>query len=589
MKKIHHWSLKRRLQAICSLILFLLWAVLVTDSLRIYDDIKHSAQQEQSRLSLLLSKHIQLYVEDVRIALGRLEILSLMDLPELFNEKTMGASLPAVMENDINLVQVAIFDEKGQGVFGLSRKTDMSRHPLREGFKIPAHDYQKIQTGHHDALDMIIGRPFQTDYSGQELVPFYRLIEDFDGFSKAIVMAAFSLDKVSDLFNTINNNSNASLFLKDGTILLSKYGKESLDETALSKIQNAFEGKNDIFLHNDKNYIFHVILFSNDKLSLVLDMNESLIKKQWWEFVWVRVLEFLIVSILIVILMQMFLRHHKSLERTEKEKIACEKTALQAHFIKNSFLSNMNHELRTPLNAIIGFVEVLRMEIFGKLNKKQSQYLEDVDKSSRYLLSMIEDVLDVGAVADKDFILEETHFDPVDLLQDELNKKMIIASKNGITLSYTGPAVGQLSLWADKRAVQNVIAHLLVKTLNATTKNGQLEIMAVVERTGLRLEVTNVGQGMSMYTEDLLLEPFAQFNSCPYTRTHQSIDIGVSVMRSLMDVHGGEMGLSHSKDGGLTMYVCFPPQRLIANDSLEQKPITLDLSDPVRFMEKNES
>src|SRR4029077_5568048 len=102
---------------------------------------------------------------------------------------------------------------------------------------------------------------------------------------------------------------------------------------------------------------------------------------------------------------------------------------------KSEFLANMSHELRTPLNAIIGFSQVLRQRLFGEVNEKQEEYLDDILSSGNHLLSLINDVLDLSKVAAGQVELEIADFSLREALERGLVMVRERASKNSVQLS----------------------------------------------------------------------------------------------------------------------------------------------------------
>jgi len=101
---------------------------------------------------------------------------------------------------------------------------------------------------------------------------------------------------------------------------------------------------------------------------------------------------------------------------------------------KSEFLANMSHELRTPLNAIIGFSEILAEKMFGDINEKQTEYLEDILESGRHLLSLTNDILDLSKIEAGRMELEATDFDLPSAIDNALILVRERASRRGITL-----------------------------------------------------------------------------------------------------------------------------------------------------------
>ena len=117
----------------------------------------------------------------------------------------------------------------------------------------------------------------------------------------------------------------------------------------------------------------------------------------------------------------------------EIEEKSCELATASRH--KSEFLANMSHELRTPLNAIIGFSEVLSERMFGEINEKQAEYLDDILESGRHLLSLINDILDLSKIEAGRMELEATDFDLPSAIESTLMLVRERAHRRGITLA----------------------------------------------------------------------------------------------------------------------------------------------------------
>ena len=123
---------------------------------------------------------------------------------------------------------------------------------------------------------------------------------------------------------------------------------------------------------------------------------------------------------------------------------------------KSEFLANMSHELRTPLNAIIGFSEVLSERMFGEINEKQAEYLDDILESGRHLLSLINDILDLSKIEAGRMELELTDFDLPSAIENTLTLVRERAHRRGIALGRTvDERLGMVR--ADERKVKQVL------------------------------------------------------------------------------------------------------------------------------------
>src|SRR5207244_3842088 len=153
-------------------------------------------------------------------------------------------------------------------------------------------------------------------------------------------------------------------------------------------------------------------------------------------------------------------------ERTRELQQALAELSRKGHQLeiaskhKSDFLANMSHELRTPLNAIIGFSQVLRQRLFGEVNAKQEEYLDDILASGNHLLGLINDVLDLSKVEAGQVELEVATFS----LREALERGVVMvrerATENGVRLSLELAADIDL-VDGDERRVRQVVFNLL--------------------------------------------------------------------------------------------------------------------------------
>ena len=148
---------------------------------------------------------------------------------------------------------------------------------------------------------------------------------------------------------------------------------------------------------------------------------------------------------------------------------------------KSDFLANMSHELRTPLNAIIGFSEVLVEKMFGDVNDKQLEYLQDIHSSGQHLLTLINDVLDLSKIEAGRMELNLASFDLGDLLESASMLVRERAARHGLTLSLdVAEGVGD---WvADPRKVKQVLINLLSNAVKFTPAGGKVTLRAFLDQ-----------------------------------------------------------------------------------------------------------
>ncbi len=220
---------------------------------------------------------------------------------------------------------------------------------------------------------------------------------------------------------------------------------------------------------------------------------------------------------------------------------------------KSEFLANMSHELRTPLNAINGFSELLLEKLFGELNEKQEEYLQDILSSGRHLLSLINDILDLSKVEAGRMELERSRFDLRQALENGLTMVRERAARHGIALRLEMDA-GLDIIEADERKVKQIIFNLLSNAVKFTPDGGQVGIDVRVERAAssverlalhappstLHVSVWDTGIGIAPEDQAQIFEEFRQVKS-GFTQKREGTGLGLTLAKKFVELHGGRI------------------------------------------------
>jgi signal transduction histidine kinase/CheY-like chemotaxis protein len=225
---------------------------------------------------------------------------------------------------------------------------------------------------------------------------------------------------------------------------------------------------------------------------------------------------------------------------------------------KSEFLANMSHELRTPLNAIIGFSEVLTERLFGELNAKQAEYLEDILGSGRHLLSLINDILDLSKVEAGRMELELGVFSLAEALDNGLTMVRERASRHGVSLSLdVDAAIGMLE--ADERKVKQVIFNLLTNAVKFTPDRGRVDVVARRIYQRVQVSVRDTGVGIAPEDQARIFEEFQQASS-GHASGREGTGLGLALARRFVELHGGRMWVESQVGMGSTFSFTLPVQ-----------------------------
>ena len=223
---------------------------------------------------------------------------------------------------------------------------------------------------------------------------------------------------------------------------------------------------------------------------------------------------------------------------------------------KSEFLANMSHELRTPLNAIIGFSEVLLQRMFGELNPKQDEYLQDVLSSGRHLLSLINDILDLSKVEAGRMELELARFDLPQAMQDTLVLVRERAARHGIDLQLeVDGGVGEIV--ADERKIKQVMLNLLSNAVKFTPEGGRVDVRTVPTDAGVEISVADTGIGIAAENQELIFEEFRQVGG-DYAHKREGTGLGLTLARRFVELHGGRIWVKSQPGLGSTFTFSIP-------------------------------
>ena len=225
---------------------------------------------------------------------------------------------------------------------------------------------------------------------------------------------------------------------------------------------------------------------------------------------------------------------------------------------KSEFLANMSHELRTPLNAVIGFSEVLRDRMFGELNEKQEEYLNDIHASGQHLLSLINDVLDLSKIEAGRMELELSHFDLPMTLDNALTLVRERAGRRGIELRKTvDERLGQIE--ADERKIRQVLLNLLSNAIKFTPEGGRIEVEAKPVDGYIEVSVSDTGVGIAPKDQEAVFEEFKQVGAAD--KKVEGTGLGLALSRKFIGLHGGKIWVKSQIGEGSTFTFTIPVRR----------------------------
>jgi PAS domain S-box-containing protein len=250
----------------------------------------------------------------------------------------------------------------------------------------------------------------------------------------------------------------------------------------------------------------------------------------------------------------------------ELELAAASLRADLASRAKTQFLATMSHELRTPLNAIIGFSEVMKAEMMGPLGSAQyKEYASDIHGSGTFLLSIINELLDLSRIDAGELKLDEGLIDVGKIVTSSVSLLRSKAAAKAIKLTYA-PNPDLPLLRGDARRLKQALLNLLSNAIKFTPAGGSVAISVSWSAEGLTIAVADSGIGIATEDLDRVMKPFVQVENW-LARRHEGAGLGLAITKGICELHGGQLALDSEIGKGTVARIVLPRERVVPRPS----------------------
>jgi signal transduction histidine kinase len=240
-----------------------------------------------------------------------------------------------------------------------------------------------------------------------------------------------------------------------------------------------------------------------------------------------------------------------NVERALKDKNDALERADQ---LKNDFVQHVSYELRSPLTNIIGFTDLLSLPTTGPLTERQREYVGHIGTSSTQLITIVNDILDLATV---DAGIMELEIAPVRVAETVKAASDLVAERlaeHGIVLKLDLSQAPQ-SFLGDETRIRQILYNLLSNAANYAPENSAVVIAVQETRDGVAFAVHDNGPGMA---PDVLDTVFRRFESHANGGRRRGAGLGLSVVKSFVELHGGTVRIDSSETRGTTVTCFFP-------------------------------
>ncbi|MDX1719548.1 MAG: ATP-binding protein, partial [Salegentibacter mishustinae] len=356
-------------------------------------------------------------------------------------------------------------------------------------------------------------------------------------------------------------------------------------EIANRRFQNTVDKKEQEFLENDmiinqqlRRLLGKIELEEREASIQRAKVSQNMIEESSQIFLIAGIVSFLIILLSLIFIIKDITKSQQYRRQLEEAKDFAE-TLLKR---REQFMAAITHDLRSPLNTLIGYTDLIEK---SSLNTKQSHYMDQVKKSSNFILHLVNDLLDLSKLEAGKMTVEKLPFNPAKLIKDTVYNALPATRNENVAIVFEASKDADTQVLSDPFRIKQIIANLITNACKFT-KEGEIKVNIYLKKEiedsyCLIISVKDTGIGISEEKQEEIFEEFSQENT-KIEKAYGGTGLGLTITKSLTELLKGELKLK-SKQGEGSEFTVFLPVRKLTTEAakipeVETTPELPDLS-----------
>lgn len=251
-------------------------------------------------------------------------------------------------------------------------------------------------------------------------------------------------------------------------------------------------------------------------------------------------------------------------KQMNSEFVFAKEEAIKASKAKTDFLSKMSHELRTPLNGVLGFSQLL--ELAQNLTHDQQVFVQEILKGGRHILHLINEVLDLSRIESGKVKVELDYINLSKLINECMNMLQPLADNKQINVLFENKQNGPLYVIGDPLRLKQILINLIENAIKYNVEKGKVIIVCRIAEGKIIISIQDTGIGIVKELQQKVFTPFYRINE----RQIQGTGIGLSIVKELVELMNGQVGVISEKEKGSEFWIQLPATNIVPDNSSQK-------------------